>query len=144
MKPPKIQRWIDLLAALLRRHYPVTFDQLIDQVPAYTAEQKPESRRRTFERDKLELRKFGVPIEARSRTLGLEPDRPRSRQLGGNRRGESLPGSGVVGLAFGTVGTRPADGEGVALHGVTGVRRRKSERTSVRSSMRSLPKSLTR
>ncbi|HEY9504677.1 MAG TPA: WYL domain-containing protein, partial [Gemmatimonadales bacterium] len=63
MKPPKIQRWIDLLAALLRRHYPVTFDQLIDQVPAYTAEQKPESRRRTFERDKLELRKFGVPIE---------------------------------------------------------------------------------
>jgi predicted DNA-binding transcriptional regulator YafY len=63
MKPPKIQRWIDLLAALLRRRYPVTFDQLIDEVPAYAAEQKPESRRRTFERDKLELRKFGVPIE---------------------------------------------------------------------------------
>jgi proteasome accessory factor B len=63
MKPPKIQRWIDLLAALLRRQYPVTFDQLIDEVPAYAAEQKPESRRRTFERDKLELRKFGVPIE---------------------------------------------------------------------------------
>jgi proteasome accessory factor B len=62
-KPPKIQRWIDLLAALLRRQYPVTFDQLIDEVPAYSAEQKAESRRRTFERDKLELRKFGVPIE---------------------------------------------------------------------------------
>jgi hypothetical protein len=62
-KPPKIQRWVDLLAALLRRQYPVTFDQLIDEVPAYRAEQKPESRRGTFERDKLELRKFGVPIE---------------------------------------------------------------------------------
>lgn len=63
MKSPKIQRWIDLLAALLRHHYPVTFEQLIREVPAYTAEQKEESRRRTFERDKDELRKFGVPIE---------------------------------------------------------------------------------
>jgi predicted DNA-binding transcriptional regulator YafY len=63
MKPPKIQRWIDLLAALLRHHYPVTFEQLIREVPAYAAEQKEESRRRTFERDKDELRRFGVPIE---------------------------------------------------------------------------------
>ena len=63
MKSPKIQRWIDLLAALLRHHYPVTFDQLIREVPAYAAEQKAESRRRTFERDKDELRRFGVPIE---------------------------------------------------------------------------------
>ncbi|HUF35477.1 MAG TPA: WYL domain-containing protein [Gemmatimonadales bacterium] len=63
MKPPKIQRWIDLLAALLRHRYPVTLDQLIPEVPAYAADQKEESRRRTFERDKDELRKFGVPIE---------------------------------------------------------------------------------
>ena len=63
MKPPKIQRWIDLLAALLRHRYPVTLDQLISEVPAYAADQKEESRRRTFERDKDELRKFGVPIE---------------------------------------------------------------------------------
>jgi len=68
MKSPKIQRWIDLLAALLRHHYPVTFEQLIREVPAYAAEQKPESRRRTFERDKDELRRFGVPIET------VEPD----------------------------------------------------------------------
>jgi proteasome accessory factor B len=60
---PKIQRWIDLLAALLRHHYPVTFEQLIREVPAYAAEQRDESRRRTFERDKDELRRFGVPIE---------------------------------------------------------------------------------
>jgi proteasome accessory factor B len=60
---PKIQRWIDLLAALLRHHYLVSFEQLIREVPAYAAGQKEESRRRTFERDKDELRRFGVPIE---------------------------------------------------------------------------------
>ena len=64
MKSPKLQRWLDLLAALLRRHYPVTFEELIPDVPDYAAPgQKPESRRRTFERDKDELRAFGVPIE---------------------------------------------------------------------------------
>ena len=64
MKSPKLQRWLDLLAALLRRHYPVTFEELIPDVPAYAAPgQKSESRRRTFERDKDELRAFGVPIE---------------------------------------------------------------------------------
>ena len=63
MKTPKIQRWLDLLAALLRHRYPVTFEQLIPEVPAYAADQKEESRRRAFERDKVELRKFGVPLE---------------------------------------------------------------------------------
>jgi proteasome accessory factor B len=64
MKSPKIQRWLDLLAALLRRHYPVSFEELIPDVPAYAASgQKTESRRRTFERDKDELRSFGVPID---------------------------------------------------------------------------------
>ena len=77
-KTPKIQRWIDLLAALLRHHYPVTFEQLISQVPAYAAEQKDESRRRTFERDKDELRKFGVPIETLPAT-DLEPQGYRLR-----------------------------------------------------------------
>ncbi|HEX6107095.1 MAG TPA: WYL domain-containing protein, partial [Gemmatimonadales bacterium] len=63
MKTPKIQRWLDLLAALLRHRYPVTFEQLIAEVPAYAAAPRGESLRRTFERDKLELRKFGVPID---------------------------------------------------------------------------------
>jgi proteasome accessory factor B len=60
---PKIQRWIDLLAALLRRHYPATFEELIRDVPAYGGDQSHEARRRMFERDKDELRGFGVPIE---------------------------------------------------------------------------------
>ena len=37
MKSPKLQRWIDLLAALLRRRFPVTFEELIPDVPAYAA-----------------------------------------------------------------------------------------------------------
>lgn len=59
----KIQRWLDLLAALLRRNYPVSFEQLIDEVPGYQDPgQQVESRRRMFERDKDELRSFGIPI----------------------------------------------------------------------------------
>jgi len=61
--PAKIQRWIDLLAALLRRNYPISFEELIRDVPAYqNAGQNDETRRRMFERDKDELRRFGVPI----------------------------------------------------------------------------------
>ena len=64
MKVPKIQRWIDLLAALLARRYPATFEELSRDVPAYAAgEQSDETRRRMFERDKDELRAFGIPIE---------------------------------------------------------------------------------
>ncbi|MGI9078673.1 MAG: helix-turn-helix transcriptional regulator [Gemmatimonadaceae bacterium] len=62
---PKIQRWIDLLAALLRRKYPATFEELALDVPAYaSAAQAREARARMFERDKDELRAFGVPIES--------------------------------------------------------------------------------
>jgi len=63
MKPPKLQRWIDLLAALLRHHFPVAFEQLIREVPAYGGDQTDDARRRMFERDKDELRGFGIPIE---------------------------------------------------------------------------------
>jgi proteasome accessory factor B len=64
MKSPKIQRWIDLLAALLARRLPASFEELIPDVPAYApGNQSPETRRRMFERDKDELRAFGIPIE---------------------------------------------------------------------------------
>ena len=60
----KVQRWFDLLAALLRRNYPVSFEDLIREVPAYQdSGQSADTRRRMFERDKDELRTFGVPIE---------------------------------------------------------------------------------
>ena len=63
MNAPKIQRWIDLLAALLSRRFPVTFDDLAREVPAYGKGQTREALRRMFERDKDELRAFGVRIE---------------------------------------------------------------------------------
>jgi predicted DNA-binding transcriptional regulator YafY len=64
----KVQRWIDLLAALLGHRLPVTFETLAKSVPAYLAdgsvtEGSPSaSLKRMFERDKLELRELGVPI----------------------------------------------------------------------------------
>jgi proteasome accessory factor B len=65
----KLQRWTDLIAALLARRLGATFVELARDVPAY-AEGKDAARRdsvkRAFERDKDELRDFGVPIE----TLG--------------------------------------------------------------------------
>jgi proteasome accessory factor B len=69
---PKLRRWIDLLAALLRRKYPAPFDELRREVPGYPVSAEDpepkrvfESRPRMFERDKQELRSFGIPIETR-------------------------------------------------------------------------------
>ncbi|HEU5359017.1 MAG TPA: WYL domain-containing protein [Gemmatimonadales bacterium] len=59
----KLQRWIDLLAALQRRRYPATFEELAKDVPGYqTRRGNAESLRRMFERDKDELLAFGIPI----------------------------------------------------------------------------------
>ena len=64
MAAPKLQRWIDLLAALLRRRYAVPFEELAQEVPGYQpGKQSKAALRRMFERDKDELRAFGVPIE---------------------------------------------------------------------------------
>jgi proteasome accessory factor B len=65
----KLHRWVDLMAALLSHHGTQTFEDLAKQVPAYTRG-KPDSIKRTFERDKLELRELGIPIE----TIGNEGD----------------------------------------------------------------------
>ncbi len=61
---PKLQRWIDLLAALLRRQFSADFETLRNEVPAYAdPTRKHDSLMRMFERDKDELRALGVPIE---------------------------------------------------------------------------------
>lgn len=64
----KLQRWIDLIAALLTHRFGVTFERLRSQVPGYAGATNDASIARTFERDKDELRAFGVPIET------LEPN----------------------------------------------------------------------
>jgi proteasome accessory factor B len=78
-RTPKVQRWMDLIAALLRYHYPVPFDTLADEVPAYRrTSQSPAARERMFARDKDELRALGVPIESVANEDGV-PDRYRLR-----------------------------------------------------------------
>ena len=68
---PVVQRWVDLLAALLKRHGAVDFDLLSREVPEYGDETRDvNTRKRMFERDKDALRAFGVPIET---TGGEEP-----------------------------------------------------------------------
>jgi predicted DNA-binding transcriptional regulator YafY len=58
----KLQRWIDLLAALLRSHYGSTFQELQSIVPAYGGDRGAATIARMFERDKDELRALGIPI----------------------------------------------------------------------------------
>lgn len=69
--PPdrKLQRWLDLLAALLRRRFPVSFAELKPEVPGYQGD-GDEAVRRMFERDKDELRRFGIPIVTRTTDEG--------------------------------------------------------------------------
>ena len=76
----KLQRWVDLLAALLIRQRYAPFEELAKDVPGYDiAHAKHDSVMRTFERDKDELRRFGVPIEtvedSQGETLGYKLDR---------------------------------------------------------------------
>ena len=62
----KLQRWTDLVASLLTRQFPATFEELAREVPGYAKGLSADHRdsvKRTFERDKDELRDFGVPIE---------------------------------------------------------------------------------
>lgn len=63
--PNKLQRWTDLIAALLRRSFAVDFDTLRREVPAYADPARSrDALMRMFERDKDELRSLGVPIES--------------------------------------------------------------------------------
>ena len=60
----KLARWVDLLAALLRRNTPATFEDLASDVPAYAmSDRESDTLMRMFERDKDELRDAGIPIE---------------------------------------------------------------------------------
>ncbi len=65
----KLQRWLDLIAFLVGRRLPVSVEQLMEGIPAYAAkwvdgsDTDRASVRRTFERDKAELRDLGIPIE---------------------------------------------------------------------------------
>ena len=74
--PKKLQRWVDILAALLKRS-PLTFEEVALAVPQYDVRKKPKATvKRMFERDKKELLEAGIPIESLGE-LGDEDSRYR-------------------------------------------------------------------
>lgn len=78
----KLQRWTDLIAALLARRLGATFADLARDVPAYAdglLDAHKDSVKRTFERDKDELRDFGVPIDTVTDATDSENTRYRLR-----------------------------------------------------------------
>lgn len=75
----KLQRWMDLLAALLGHHYPITLEDLVREVPGYARPGLSKATlRRAFERDKAELRALGMPIE----TITLDDGESAAYRLG--------------------------------------------------------------
>jgi len=56
----KLERLMNLTAALLDAERPLTADEVAERVPGYASGR--EAFRRTFERDKDELRQLGIPI----------------------------------------------------------------------------------
>lgn len=68
MAATKVQRWLDVITYLVGRRLPVSVDELMRAVPAYAERWESgdatdrETARRTFERDKDELRGMGIPL----------------------------------------------------------------------------------
>lgn len=64
----KLQRQLDLLALLITRRYPITPDKVMEEVPGYAEHWSQgtdvgrDTAKRTFERDKKELRHLGIPL----------------------------------------------------------------------------------
>jgi len=83
----KVQRWLDLIAFLAGRRFPVEVDRLMTGVPAYAErwqrgdDTDRASVRRMFERDKDELRELGVPIETVEYRVGWGQDRAEGYRL---------------------------------------------------------------
>ena len=72
----KTERWLNLIAFLLNRHYAVAREELLGRVADYKddwhsgSDTRRESARRKFERDKRELRELGVVLETRKVAAG--------------------------------------------------------------------------
>lgn len=78
----KLQRWLDLIAFLVGRRFPVSLDEIMEGVPAYAERWRTgEPRacagvRRMFERDKDELRAAGIPLDTVPHPTALAADSP--------------------------------------------------------------------
>ena len=60
MAVAKLERLLDLIAALLHTERPLTAEELHERIPGYPEEK--DSFKRAFERDKRDLREMGVPV----------------------------------------------------------------------------------
>jgi len=57
---PKLERLLDLIAELLHAERPITADELHNRIPGYPPDK--ESFKRSFERDKKDLREMDIPL----------------------------------------------------------------------------------
>lgn len=61
----RIERLINLIAALLEAESPMTAEQIRERISGYDSADNHEAFRRAFERDKADLKQMGIPIETR-------------------------------------------------------------------------------
>ena len=104
----KLQRWLDLVALLVGRRLPVSVEEILERVPAYATkwidadETGRASVRRMFERDKDELRSFGIPIETVAYQINYGTEQAEGYCI--RRRDFYLPYLKLVRDAAGTAG----------------------------------------
>src|SRR5215207_2600594 len=70
----RLERLLNLTAALLDASVPLTIDQIRERVPGYPAD-AGETFRRAFERDKESLRHMGIPLRTED-IPGTDPPAP--------------------------------------------------------------------
>jgi proteasome accessory factor B len=110
----KTQRWLDLIAFLVGRRYPVEVEHIMDAVPAYAEKYQEgdkkarETVRRMFERDKDELRKLGIPIETLPKLVDYGAEEVQAYRIAG--KDFYLPYLKLIGNA-GPVSSAPTPGE---------------------------------
>jgi proteasome accessory factor B len=68
----RIERLINLIAALLESDRPMTAEQIRDEIAGYESS-TAEAFRRAFERDKSDLKAMGIPLETRDDLYGESP-----------------------------------------------------------------------
>lgn len=115
----KLQRWLDLIAYLVGRRMPVPVEEVMENVPAYAERWRTEDEtarataRRTFERDKDELRRFGIPLQTIRYSIHYGADHAEGYRI--DRRDFYLPYLRLVSDPRGgtavaaTSGARPAE-----------------------------------
>src|ERR671915_2476953 len=70
----RVERLINLIAALLEAPRPMTADEIREQIAGYEGLSRT-AFRRNFERDKETLRAMGIPLELRQLDpFGIDPD----------------------------------------------------------------------